>query len=737
MPLSTLSSEEVRVRRRLLLQDLSDFLQPVSEGAVPLIHAAPEAHDFLQWRAVLCGPVHSAWQHITLQLRVVFPSDYPSSPPRITFDTRVFHPNVSLEDGSICASVLKPGGWSPAYRLHALLVALQSLLDAPNAESPLHAQAAKLFLQEPAQHQPVANENGTLCYWRQVYQVHEQNMEQWTPKAGSTSACTDDAIMELTPPPRLHRSAATGAFRQAAAGNALSPADNAVTAAAGPSSSSSRESDHDSIGGGGAAAAATAAVRPVPLSVCSSGDESDEDGDPFTTASRLSQCARQFVATAQRGTLGRPYKLHRDQRAALLRAVEARVMRESSSTPSVAAPTAAVAAPLGLSSRDRTQVEAVIQLLLTQPGCFVQLHGVLPRPKGRKAAVQPTVAISLDSPLHELQALHEFLRDTGLAQGIGTASALPDDRYAVRDSLRMDSLMEEAAFSRLLQQMVQQHALTPLPIVHMPLLLLSTWAREATAGGALMLAWCQERRDALLGAKYVVFHWSDGHYCSLVLNVDVWRRGPRVVVASSEANGHAASSESTEAAQHASSSSSSSSSFTAPSSATRARKKRKTIAAVPFDSLYSDSDVALPILHLDTMACACQFQDDTADTPASSMLARICHVWNRLCDTAWPESPSTAVEHLRHLCGPAQQPDDDDWSCSYRLLQAWRLIYDDMATRTTTGDPEAALTPRRINEACSSLAADSVRIEQLVQDMRTQFTAIASSSSVQIELLAS
>lgn len=511
-------------------------------------------------------------------------------------------------------------------------------------------------------------------------------MEQWTHKPDSY---TDDAVMELTPPPRLNRSAVTGAFRQAAA------ADNT---AAGPASSSSPA--HDSIGVGGATAASGSSV---PLSL-GNGDESDEDGDPLATASRLLQCARRFVSTAQRGTLGHPYKLHRDQRAALLRAVEARVARESSSSPSVAA----VAAPLGLSSSDRAQVEAVVQLLLTQPGYFVQLHGVLPRPKGRKSAAQPNLATSLESSLHELQALYEFLRDTGLALGIGTASAIPDGRHAVRDSLRIGSLMEEAAFSRLLQQLVQQH---PLPIVHMPPLLLSTWTREATAD-ALMLAWCQERRGALLAAKYVVFHWSDGHYCSLVLNVDVWRSGPRVVDRS-EANGHS------ESAQHSYSSSSPLSSFfSAPSSATRAQKKRKTLAA---DLLYSESDAALPILHLDTMACACQFQDDTA---ATSMLARVCRVWNRLCGTAWPESPS--VEHLRHLCGPAQQPDDDDWSCGYRLLQAWRLIYGDMATRMKQG--EAALTPRRINEACFSLAADSVRIEQLVQDMRAQFTTMASSA---------
>ena len=739
IPSAALSLDEVLVRRRLLLQDLSDFLQPISPEEAPLIHAAPEAHDLLQWRALICGPVHSAWQHVTLQLRVCFPPDYPSSPPRITFDTPVFHPNVSLKDGSICASVLTPGGWSPAYRLHALLVALQSLLDEPNAESPLNAHAAELFLREAPQHQP--NEKPLLCYWRQVYRVHEQNMEQWVPKRGSSSACTDDAVMELTPSsrmqlapllvpataatpladrvsPRLHREEMsqphrftdTGAFRQTA--------DNALTTVAGPASPGSPAHNSIGVNAGEAVPAAAAASTPV-----GAGDDGDDDSGA-TGDSPLSQCARQFVAAAPRGTLGQPYKLHPDQRAALLRAVEARVVRESAHLSASTA--AAVAAPLRLSSRDRAQVEAVIQLLLAQPGYFVQLHGVLPRPKGRKAAAQQSIMSQLESPLHELQALYEFLRATGLAQGIGTASAIPDDRHAVRDSLRVGSLMEEAAFWRLLQHRVQ-HAPAPLPIVHMPPLLLSAWAREAAVDAtALMLSWCQERRDALLAAKYVVFHWSDGHYCSLVLNVDVWRRGPEAA-AGADAHGHTAN-PGPAAAVHSSSSSS-----PTPPSAVRARKKRKTIAVISSDLLYSESDDPLPILHLDTLAGACGFQDASEGAPASSMLARICSVWNRLCDTAWPESPSTAVQHLRHLCGPAQQPDDDDWSCGYRLLEAWNRLYADMATRSgTAAGAEAApsLTPHRFNQACTPLSADSVCIERLVQDLRAQFAAAAPSAQV-------
>jgi hypothetical protein len=47
-----------KLYRHLLLRDLSGFLPPDSaEAASPrrLIYAAPEADDFLRWRAILCG----------------------------------------------------------------------------------------------------------------------------------------------------------------------------------------------------------------------------------------------------------------------------------------------------------------------------------------------------------------------------------------------------------------------------------------------------------------------------------------------------------------------------------------------------------------------------------------------------------------------------------------------------------------------------------------------------------
>ena len=181
-------------RRRLLVRDAAEFLQPIDPEHPPLLHAAPESHSLMRWRALLCGSPDTPWRWVTIEMRIDFSSAYPKSPPSITLLTPLFHPNVDLATGKICADGLDPGGWSPMYHLHGLLANLQSLLfgQPPNTDSPLHARAAELYLEEqstksaqgslpqsqksPSAQASVSVDETVGPFWSQVYEVHQQNM---------------------------------------------------------------------------------------------------------------------------------------------------------------------------------------------------------------------------------------------------------------------------------------------------------------------------------------------------------------------------------------------------------------------------------------------------------------------------------------------------------------------------------------------------------------------------------
>ena len=125
----------------------------------PGISAFPSPASLLVWTATLLGPADTPYEDLTFKLRLEFPSNYPYSPPAVTFKTPIYHPNVDFS-GRICLDILKEK-WSAAMNVQSVLLSLQSLLGEPNkwvcpslayigvltpgSSSPLNGQAAEFW----------------------------------------------------------------------------------------------------------------------------------------------------------------------------------------------------------------------------------------------------------------------------------------------------------------------------------------------------------------------------------------------------------------------------------------------------------------------------------------------------------------------------------------------------------------------------------------------------------------
>ena len=70
---------------------------------------------------------------------------YPFEPPKMRFKTKIYHPNVSSQNGAICLDILKDQ-WSPALTIKTALLSLQALLCSPEPNDPQDAVVAKQFL---------------------------------------------------------------------------------------------------------------------------------------------------------------------------------------------------------------------------------------------------------------------------------------------------------------------------------------------------------------------------------------------------------------------------------------------------------------------------------------------------------------------------------------------------------------------------------------------------------------
>ena len=106
--------------------------------------AGPLDDDAYRWQATIMGPSDSPYQGGIFYLDINFPQDYPYKPPKIRFNTKIYHPNIN-SNGGICLDILKDQ-WSPALTISKVLLSICSLLTDPNPDDPLVPSIADLYI---------------------------------------------------------------------------------------------------------------------------------------------------------------------------------------------------------------------------------------------------------------------------------------------------------------------------------------------------------------------------------------------------------------------------------------------------------------------------------------------------------------------------------------------------------------------------------------------------------------
>ena len=108
------------------------------------VSAGPqEETNMFKWVATMMGPEDSPYHGGVFFLTIEFPSDYPFKPPKVTFQTKVYHPNIN-KDGQICIDILKTR-WSPALTISKVLLSIMSMLTDPNPADPLEPEIAHVY----------------------------------------------------------------------------------------------------------------------------------------------------------------------------------------------------------------------------------------------------------------------------------------------------------------------------------------------------------------------------------------------------------------------------------------------------------------------------------------------------------------------------------------------------------------------------------------------------------------
>ena len=102
-------------------------------------------------QAEIAGPAGTPYESRYFQLKLVLSADFPSSPPRGYFLTKIYHPNVDSHTGAICVNTLKRD-WTPATTMGHVLGVIRCLLIVPFPESSLNDEAGRLFMDSYAEY---------------------------------------------------------------------------------------------------------------------------------------------------------------------------------------------------------------------------------------------------------------------------------------------------------------------------------------------------------------------------------------------------------------------------------------------------------------------------------------------------------------------------------------------------------------------------------------------------------
>ena len=103
--------------------------------------------DIRHWKGKIKGPIDTCYAGGVFEIDIVIPNDYPFKPPKMKFDTKIWHPNISSVTGAICLDILK-NEWTPALTIRTALISLQALMCEPVPNDPQDAVVAKQYMSD-------------------------------------------------------------------------------------------------------------------------------------------------------------------------------------------------------------------------------------------------------------------------------------------------------------------------------------------------------------------------------------------------------------------------------------------------------------------------------------------------------------------------------------------------------------------------------------------------------------
>ncbi|KII60253.1 Ubiquitin-conjugating enzyme E2 L3 [Thelohanellus kitauei] len=126
---------------RRLKKDLEELAKdPISKN----VKVKASDDNMYHW-CLEINPRSEPFRKYKFIVRMIFPTEYPFKPPKLCFETPIYHPNVN-EQGHFCLDSILPDQWKPATPAKRILTELLELIDSETLPSPIRIDIADEYV---------------------------------------------------------------------------------------------------------------------------------------------------------------------------------------------------------------------------------------------------------------------------------------------------------------------------------------------------------------------------------------------------------------------------------------------------------------------------------------------------------------------------------------------------------------------------------------------------------------
>ena len=111
-------------------------------------------NDLRHWKGFILGS--GIYDGGVFQIEIRITRKFPFEAPKVTFKTKIFHPNIINE--KVCVGIFNKD-WVPTMTISGVIEALRNLLNFPNPNSPLNRKAANLLKKDKEAYQKTVREH--------------------------------------------------------------------------------------------------------------------------------------------------------------------------------------------------------------------------------------------------------------------------------------------------------------------------------------------------------------------------------------------------------------------------------------------------------------------------------------------------------------------------------------------------------------------------------------------------